>query len=125
REYIWEIEHHGNLLNKHGFARLAAALRDADRAALTKILAEDFTGIDLGKPQRTQVVAKHVQVERLQDSGQTPVPLKRDAFVERLLELRKVFGKNTPGVKFALRNLGPKVRGKFDSVWEVTTQLRL
>src|SRR5262245_46167518 len=61
REYIWEIEHHGNLLVKYGFSPLAAAIQKADKAALTQILAEDFIGTDLGKPLKVEMVAGHVQ----------------------------------------------------------------
>src|SRR5262249_27875301 len=34
RAYLWEIEHHGLLLSRHGFRRLAEALRRADHEAL-------------------------------------------------------------------------------------------
>src|SRR5262245_24054065 len=44
RDYIWDIEHHGLLLNKHGFQRIADALRDANAAALLAQLAPDFQG---------------------------------------------------------------------------------
>src|SRR5262249_1401937 len=40
-------------------------------------------------------------------------------------EFRKVFKETPPGVKVALRNLGPKVRGQLDGPWEATAQLRM
>src|SRR5262249_5952282 len=36
RTFLWDVEHHGNVLNAHGFKRLADALRDADPGALTR-----------------------------------------------------------------------------------------
>jgi HEAT repeat protein len=125
REYLGNIEHHGNLLVQYGFKPLTEAIRTADKSALSRFLADDFTGTDLAKPQRVRTVAGHAEVERLQDAGHPPVSLKRDAFIARLLEFRKVFGTKAPQVKFALRNLGPKVHGKLDGDWEGTAQLRL
>src|SRR5579871_4383522 len=44
RQFLWDVEHHGNLLNAHGFRRLADALQGADPRALADMLAEDFAG---------------------------------------------------------------------------------
>src|SRR5262245_12354896 len=125
REYIWEIEHHGNLLVKHGFGALSAALTKGDAAELRRLLADDFAGADLREPQRIQAPPGYVQVERLQDSGQAPLKLDRDGFVGRLMELRRQFSAAAPKVKFALMNLGPKVRKQTDGLWTGTTLLRL
>jgi HEAT repeat protein len=124
RAYLWEIEHHGNLLVKRGFGPLAEALKGADAAALSRLLADDFAGTDLGQPRRVRAATDYAEVERLQDAGRPPVPLDRDAFVARLLDFRKGFA-GTPGVKFALMTLSPKVRGQLDGPWEGTAQLRL
>src|SRR5262249_39722276 len=124
RAYLWDIEHHGNVLVKRGFGPLAEALKAADAAALSRLLADDFAGTDLGQPQRVRAASGPAEVERLQGAGRPPVPLDRDAFVSRLLEFRKPFA-GTPGVKFALMTLGPKVRGQLDGAWEGTAQLRL
>src|SRR5690348_1755470 len=43
REYLWDLEHHGNVLGKHGFRALAEALRKDDAAALTALLSADFS----------------------------------------------------------------------------------
>src|SRR5262249_59712385 len=56
RQYLWDIEHHGNLLVRHGFGALSRALKNADRAALSRVLAADFAGTDLNKPVRVRVV---------------------------------------------------------------------
>jgi HEAT repeat protein len=124
RAYLWDIEHHGNVLVKRGFGPFAEALKAADAAALSRLLADDFAGADLGQPRRVRAASGPAEVERLQGAGRPPVPLDRDAFVARLLEFRKPFA-GTPGVKFALMTLGPKVRGQLDGAWEGTAQLRL
>jgi HEAT repeat protein len=125
RQYIWEIEHHGNLLTKRGFSTLAGALKDADAARLTGLLSDDFAGIDLGQPQRVRSSNKYAEVERLDDSGQPGIPLDRAAFANRLLQLRKLFTARPPQVKFALMTLGPKRRGQLDGAWEGTALLRM
>ena len=125
RQYIWAIEHHGNLLVKYGFSGLAAALKNADVADLTRLLATDFAGSDLGRPEHVRASVPYAEVERLDDSGQASVPLDRAAFVARLLQLRKVFADRPPQVKFALMTLSPKRRGQLDGIWEGTTLLRM
>jgi HEAT repeat protein len=124
REYLWAIEHRGNVLVKHGFGRLAAALRDADRSALEKLLAADFTGTDLAEPRRIRAETSFAQVERAQDAGRPPVQLGRDAFLTRLLEFRRLFS-TPPQVKLALMSLSPERRGDLAGPWEGTAQLRL
>jgi hypothetical protein len=123
RKYIWQIEHRGNLLVKHGFGPLSAALRAADRAALTRLLADDFRGTDLRDPDRI-ASAGFARVERLQDSGRPPAALSREAFVDRLFAFRNQFPV-PPQVKIALMTLSPKVRGQLGGPWEGTAQLRL
>jgi hypothetical protein len=124
RLYLWEIEHHGNLLVKHGFGPLAQGMKKADAAALTRLLAEPFAGADMREPRSVRASTGNVEVERLQDSGLTALALDRGGFVARLLEFRKVFV-GEPQVKLALMNLGPKQRGRLDGLWEGTAQLRL
>src|SRR5205085_2325242 len=42
REFIWQVEHHFNVLGQHGFSALARALKQADEPAIRKLLAADF-----------------------------------------------------------------------------------
>src|SRR5262245_7460215 len=125
RNYIWDIEHHGNLLVKHGFGALSAALTKGDAADLRRILSDDFAGADLRDPKRIRTPPGIVQVERLQEAGNAPLALDRDAFITRLLEMRRIFTAAPPKVKFALMNLGPKVRKQVDGLWVGTTLVRL
>jgi HEAT repeat protein len=125
RAYIWDIEHHGNLLGKHGFGPLAQALKQADANALRRILADDFQGGDLRDPRRIRLANAAMQLERLSDAGQPPKSLKRDAMAARLLEFRKLFGDQAPAVKFSLINLGPKQRKQADGPWVGSALLRM
>ena len=40
REYLWQVEHHGLILSRHGFSRLAQALRRNEPAAFLSLLAD-------------------------------------------------------------------------------------
>src|SRR5262249_20186227 len=53
--YIWDLEHHGNLLVKYGFKTMADALVKADRTALLALLAVDFSGQTLDKPHEVRM----------------------------------------------------------------------
>src|SRR5207248_3132643 len=66
RQYLWEVEHHGNLLVKHGFGRLARALRDGDAAALGRLLADDFAGSEPGRTRRVRADTASAEVERVE-----------------------------------------------------------
>jgi VCBS repeat protein len=125
RKYIWDIEHNGNLLVKHGLKAFAQALKNADSAALSRLMSDNFSGLSLRDPRHIQSNSGSMQVERLEDAGHEPTPLTRDGFVKLLLELRGTFAAAPPQAKFALMTLNPKVRKQFDGAWECTTQLRM
>jgi len=124
REYLWGIEHHGNLLVKYGFKPLAAALRQADATALRGLLDDNFEGQALRQPREVARHSDWVDAVRLMDSGQTPIVLNRAEFVERLLGYRQLFHKE-PDVKLSLMKLSPVKRGDTAGPWEGTCQLRL
>ncbi len=125
RNYLWEIEHHGNLLVKHGFGPLASGLKNADAHALSRLLADGFSGTDQREPNRVRSVADSHQVERLEDAGHPPIPLTRDEFIARLIKFRGLFEAAPPQVKLSLMTLSPKVRQQVDGPWVCTAQLRM
>jgi hypothetical protein len=125
REYLWDIEHHGNILNVHGFKRFAAALRDADAHAITALLASDFIGELPVEPRETSVRDDHLNILRREDSGRTPKRVSRGEFVAQLLEYRRSFTDKPPNVQFVLKTLLPKLSGDTDGAWEGLAQLRL
>jgi hypothetical protein len=125
RAYLWQIEHHGNQLVRYGFRPLGEALKRADAAALTRMLAADFAGTDLHEPTRQRAKMGDAEVERLQDAGRPPGRLDREAFVRRLLGFRGVFAGTPPQVQLALKTLSPCRRGQLDGEWEGAAQLRL
>ncbi len=124
REFLWEVEHHGNLLSRYGFGALADALRRADAASLTALLAPDFTGWVLRQPREVRVEADFAQVVRQESADQPPLPLDRNAFVARLLEFRRLFSQ-PPQIKLSLMTLSPAKRKDLESPWSGVCQLHM
>jgi hypothetical protein len=124
RAYVWEIEHHGLVLGKYGFQRLADALRRADRPALEALLSPTFHGQVLRRPREVRAASDFVDAVRQDDAGHPPVALDREPFCDHLLEYRRLFGP-APQVHLALMALSPAVRGDLDGPWQGTCQLRI
>jgi hypothetical protein len=123
REYLWELEHHGNVLSRRGFKILADALRRGDAAALSALLSSDFTGEMAKQPRQVRLDADFAQVVRKDDSGE-PQRLDRSQFIERLLGYRRAFAR-PPQIKLALMGLAPTTRLDLDSPWQGSCQLRM
>jgi FG-GAP-like repeat len=124
RAYLWEVEHHGQLLSQRGFALIKTAMVEADAAALQKLLAEDFEGSTLKNPRQIRFSSEAVQVVREEDQGKGTQPLGRDDFVDQLLKYRREYGA-TPNVQLSLMTLAPQNRANMDGSWEGTAVLRL
>ncbi len=124
REFLFQVEHHGLVLGKHGFSRIAKTVSQANAAGLRQLLAADFIGQILHQPREVRVANDFVQVVRQQDSGQPADSINGDAFVDRLLEYRKTFGK-PPKVQLSLMGLSPVDREKLDGFWLGTALMRL
>jgi hypothetical protein len=124
RAFLWDIEHHGLLLSRFGFAALADALSRPDRPALTALLAAQFSGQVLEQPREVRVERGWLQVVRQEDAGRPPRNLDREAFLNRLLDYRQLFAQ-PPKVKLALMALAPVSHDKLEGPWQGTCQLRM
>jgi hypothetical protein len=120
------VEHHGLILSRHGFSRLAQALRRNEPAAFLSLLADGdgFEGSILDQPRELRVDSGYLRVLRQRDSGHGPVKLDRHRFASRLFEDRAPFTKS-PQVKLALMALAPSDAHNLDGPWEGTCQLRM
>ena len=124
REYLWQVEHHGNILNQLGFADLSKALSRADEPALRKIFADIFHG---RVPEHTKDVSLETpfaQVVRRRSDGPAGVELDRSGFIGRLLEFRRLFTR-TPRVKLSLMALAPVAREDMNGLWKGGCLLRM
>src|SRR5262249_34986383 len=124
RERLWQIEHHGNLLVKHGFGPFADALKRGDAEALTRLFAADFAGEAPDRPRETRLRTGLLDVVRHGDDGNPPARLGRDAFAALLLDYRRLFAR-PPGVKLSLMGLSPEDAANADGRWQGTGLLRL
>jgi hypothetical protein len=124
RAYLWEIEHHGLLLSRHGFQRWAAVLRRADREALRALLAADFRGQDVDCVREVRAASDYCEVVRREGAASSLATVTRDEFCDRLLQYRQLFS-GVPQVSLALMNLAPQKRDEVDGPWQGTCQLRI
>jgi hypothetical protein len=125
REFLWDVEHHGNVLNAHGFRRLADALRDADNSALAGLFAPGFRGELPREPREICLRRDPVDVVRREDAGREPERVGAEGFLAHLLEHRRLFTGKPPAVQMALKTILPKVRKELDGPWEGLALLRL
>src|SRR5262249_13428790 len=125
REYLWEIEHHGNVLNQIAFPALAGALKQSDQSALAGMLAADFLGAAPYQPKETSIHREFLEVVRRSDAGNPPEKLDAKQFIERLLDFRRFCKYSIKGSKISLMKLRPTKEDNLDAPWEGTGQLRL
>jgi hypothetical protein len=125
REYLWQIEHSGNLLVKYGFGAFKQALIRADDTALAALLAHDFTGTLVEHPRQVSVRNDLLHVVRLQETGSLCQTVDAEHFVEQLLTYRRSFPQS-PKVAFNLMKLTPEEQGNLLSrYWRGSCLLRL
>lgn len=122
--YLWDIEHHGNLLVKYGFKPFAEALRKGDRTALRAALATEFAGQTLDQPRAVRMEDEVTRVVRLEDAGAPPRRLGPDEFLDELLAYRRGFA-NPPKVQMALMGFAPVRRDDLDGAWQGAAMLRM
>jgi hypothetical protein len=127
RQFLWEVEHHGNVLNSHGFRRLADALRDADGRALAGMLADDFKGELPREPHEVRLHNEVVDVVRREPgpSAGGAARVGRPEFVAQLLDYRRHFAGRPPAVQLVVKSLLPGDRARLEGAWEGLAQLRL
>lgn len=126
RRYLWKVENAGNILVKHGFGPLAAALKAGDRTAIAKMLAPGFVAADIREPKIVTSESGPQVIERREESGKPAEPITMERFLDLLLSYRRLFTAEPPGVKFNMMTLSPEKYGDLDSkIWKGTVQLRL
>jgi hypothetical protein len=127
REYLWQIEHHGNVLTRspYGFKALGHALSQADKPAVTRLLAPNFAGTTLGHPrEEVRVANDFAEVVREQPGNGQSERLTGEQFVAELLKYRAQFSR-PPKVNIALMGLRPKQHQDLDGLWQGSGQLRM
>ena len=111
REYLWDLEHHGNVLGQRGFKRLGQALQNDDRAAVLEVLAPDFTGEIADKAETTALKSDALDAIRKEADKFRTVPAGE--FADWLLSHRRRFD-TPPRVRFDVMKLTPPSRKSYD-----------
>jgi hypothetical protein len=123
--FLWDIEHHGNILGRIGFPAFTKALRDGDATALAPLLAPNFRGGLLREPYEAAVHNEFLDIIRQSDSGQPPLAVDGKQFLAKLLEYRTFFKHEIKGGKLSLMKLRPTDEKNLAAPWRGTAQLRL
>ena len=124
RTYIWDIEHHGNLLSQKGFKAISQALSQGDEKSLYALLAEKFEGRVPGPGAEVVPYEQDlVKVTRRTAAGEYQHH-RPHQFVAQMLAFRKLFSA-PPKVAISLILLSPTTRYDFDSVWQGSCLLRM
>jgi hypothetical protein len=123
RAYIWDIEHHVNLLGEFGFRNLANALRDDNASQAVACFADNFEGQVPAGGEEVSLNDDVVKVTRLTETGSF-TRRDRHEFVKQLLSYRKHFCA-PPKVKIAVQRIFPSVRRNLDSPWNLDCVMRL
>ncbi len=122
--YLWDIEHHGNLLSQQGFKAIARAIREQDEKGLLALLGPDFHGQIPDQPQERKNKTDVVDVVRRTAGEASLRSMDRRQFAAELCALRQVFDK-PPDVKLSLMGLSPVKRDAPDDAWQGTCLLRM
>jgi len=123
--FLWDVEHHGNVLSRMGFAALTTALREGDSKALAALIAPDFAGGLLREPTEVARRDRVLHVVRHSESGQPAQVVDGAQFLARLLEYRAQVARSVEGCKMALMKLRPTDGQNLDAPWQGTGQLRI
>jgi hypothetical protein len=125
RNYLWDIEHHANILHDVAFKRASKALAKGDGKALQEMLIEGFSAELPGnsKPVKLDTDLVHFQRSRIDDGPS--VAADANQFVASLLALRALYHQE-PKAKLSIMQLAP-VEGRQgrEGLWKGTCLLRM
>jgi hypothetical protein len=125
RNYLWEVEHHTNILMDVAFKRAADHLAKADVQGLTEMLAESFTAELPDEAKSLKHDSELVQFQRARIDQGDPVSADADQFVAALLAYRGLF-QQKPKAKLSVMGLAPQEgRQALDGLWKGTCLLRM
>jgi hypothetical protein len=124
RHYLWEVEHHGNILNQKALKSLSQTLRHGDRQQLTQLLANQFQARIPVQIEETKVNDDLVEVWRQSVVGTSLRTVDRAEFVEEMLALRQQISQ-PPQVQISLMTFPPERRRDLESNWRAMCLLRM
>lgn len=116
--YLWDMEHHGNVLGEHGFKPLIKAIVAADREEIIKVVGEPTCTILDVNPQAITYHSDVLDLNRQTiGDNQTVDKINTDQFVDWWLEKRNLFGLDPlPKAKFYVKSILPPDEDEFWTV---------
>lgn len=120
--YLWDLEHSGNVLGKHGFKPLIKAIVENDRTRIVEILGEpDCTLVDSTEDSKTTYTTPAVQLTR--ETGEQKRSLTVAEIADWWLEKRAMFSVDSaPKIRFDVKRISPP---KEDEFWTVESICRM
>ena len=124
QEYLWDLEHHANLLVQFGLRGVGTAVVEQSAKALVEQFSSDFTG-DIFSDARTITVndALISSVRRSADQSETRRIEKTD-LAEFLVSLVQPLG-GSARFRFDIKRIFPQDRQRLDELWTALVMLRV
>lgn len=122
RTYIWDLEHHSNILVSHGFKALGVALARQDPDAVRAILADPLEGQVFESP--TEIGSQDAVLTARRSWQAATRALDREGMVAYLLEHRRAF-RTEPKVRFDVKLISPEARENLDGPWTALCAMRM
>ena len=124
REYLWELEHYSNVLVKHGFGRIVAALKERDYDDLTELISEGFTGTHFDEPSETVLVNQVLSAKRRSGDGKHAAAIDRQDLLAFFSEHRGRFGEDLK-IRFDVKTISPLERNDLAGQWTALCVMRI
>lgn len=127
REYLWKLEHHGNILGKFGFSRFNSSWQARDRAGLLAVINEQLNGSIVGLNAEAELANKTdlVDAQRIKATESSKQKVNRGGFADWLLSIRVLFADEpAPRCKFYVKQITPPGDDETDGLWDVVCNFR-
>src|SRR5262245_1022311 len=118
RTYLWEMEHHVNLLTQLGLKALGGAIVGQKRMELERLFSDGFSGSVFEEPRQIRFENKSLSLSRLRQNEGPRRHLDRAGFIDWLLDLRRTFPQ-PPQARFDVMKMMPPSHDDFAGSWSV------
>lgn len=123
-EYLWELEHYSNVLVKHGFGRLASALKKNDSEALQAVFADQIPSTTAWNPTETTISNDVLAAVRNQAPEGQVAPMTRGSLIAFLSDERGHFPEE-PKIRFDVKTISPLIREDLAGEWTALCVMRM
>ena len=115
--YLWDLEHHANILGQHGFKPLIAAIVEGSRETLLNVIGEPACSVVNPEDAPLTYKSEVLDLKRTlpPESGE-PTAMTAEQFADWLLERRTLFA-DSPRARFDVRTILPP--GEGEQLWSV------